>query len=151
MLKNLGEFLESGGVIGGDKGGQTLFQDLCSRNKIWKITEKAYFNDQKGCTASICWSNYTTCNLVYYHMNAFCSATVVSIGRFPAFYVVLVPLEYIPSIPPHSSYVIVLMVFTYKARFLSFPYMIASLHHCLFMITTYLCIISYLYVTLSIL
>ena len=30
-------------------------------------------------------------------------------------------------------------------------YMIASLRHCLFMITTYLCIISYLYVTLSIL
>ena len=31
---------------------------------------------------------------------------VVSDGHFPAFYVVLVLLEYIPSIPPHSSYVI---------------------------------------------
>ena len=31
---------------------------------------------------------------------------VVYIGRFAAFYVVLVPLEYIPSIPTHSSYVI---------------------------------------------
>ena len=32
---------------------------------------------------------------------------VVSIGHFAAFYVVLVPLEYIPTIPPHSTYVIV--------------------------------------------
>ena len=38
---------------------------------------------------------------------------VVSIGRFPAFYVVLVPLEYIPSIPPHSTYVIVYFVLLY--------------------------------------
>ena len=30
---------------------------------------------------------------------------VVSIGHFPAFYVVLVPLEYVSNIPPHSSYV----------------------------------------------
>ena len=32
---------------------------------------------------------------------------VVSIGRLTAFYVVLVPLEYIPGEPPHSNYVIV--------------------------------------------
>ena len=32
---------------------------------------------------------------------------VVSIGHFPAFYVVFVPLEYISTIPPHSNYVIV--------------------------------------------
>ena len=35
---------------------------------------------------------------------------VVSIGRFPAFYVVLVLLEYISSVPPHSSYVIVYFI-----------------------------------------
>ena len=29
--------------------------------------------------------------------------TVVSIGRLTAFYVVFVPLEYIPSEPPHSA------------------------------------------------
>ena len=33
--------------------------------------------------------------------------TVVSIGRLTAFYVVLVPMEYILSEPPHSAYVIV--------------------------------------------
>ena len=32
---------------------------------------------------------------------------VVSIGRFAAFYIVLVLLEYIPTIPPHFTYVIV--------------------------------------------
>ena len=32
---------------------------------------------------------------------------VVSIGHFAAFYVVLVPLEYIPTLPPHFTYVIV--------------------------------------------
>ena len=31
---------------------------------------------------------------------------VISIGRFAAFHVVLVPLEDILTIPPHSSYVI---------------------------------------------
>ena len=30
---------------------------------------------------------------------------VVSIGRLTAFYVILVPMEYIPSEPPHSAYV----------------------------------------------
>ena len=34
-------------------------------------------------------------------------AQVVSSGSFHAFYVILFPLEYIPSIPPHSKYVIV--------------------------------------------
>ena len=34
---------------------------------------------------------------------------VVSIGHSPAFYVVLVPLEYIPTILPHSTYVIVFL------------------------------------------
>ena len=33
--------------------------------------------------------------------------TVVSIGRLTAFYVVLVPMELIPSKPPHGTYVIV--------------------------------------------
>ena len=33
--------------------------------------------------------------------------SVVSIGRLTAFYVVLVPLEYILSEPPHSTYIIV--------------------------------------------
>ena len=37
--------------------------------------------------------------------------SVVSIGCFPAFYVVLVPLDYIQSIPPHSTYVIVYLWF----------------------------------------
>ena len=32
---------------------------------------------------------------------------VVSIGHFPTFYVVFVPLEYVPTIPPHSTCVIV--------------------------------------------
>ena len=32
---------------------------------------------------------------------------VVSIGRLTAFCVVLVPMEFIPSEPPHSNYVIV--------------------------------------------
>ena len=36
---------------------------------------------------------------------------VVSIGHSPAFYVVFVPLEYIPSIPSHSTYVIVIRTF----------------------------------------
>ena len=31
---------------------------------------------------------------------------LVSIGRFPAFYVVLVPLQYVPTIPLLSTYVI---------------------------------------------
>ena len=31
---------------------------------------------------------------------------VVSIGHFPAFYAILVPLEYVPNIPLHSSYII---------------------------------------------
>ena len=33
--------------------------------------------------------------------------SVVSIGRLTAFYVVLVPMELIPSKPPHGTYVIV--------------------------------------------
>ena len=36
------------------------------------------------------------------------SIGVVSIGRLTAFYVVLVPMELIPSEPPHFAYVIVL-------------------------------------------
>ena len=36
---------------------------------------------------------------------------VVSIGHCRAFYVVLDPLEYIPTIPPHSTYVIVIRTF----------------------------------------
>ena len=36
-----------------------------------------------------------------------CFNTVVSIGRLTAFYVVLVPVELIPSEPPHGTYVIV--------------------------------------------
>ena len=31
-----------------------------------------------------------------------------NIGHIPAFYVILVPLEYIPTIPPHSTYIIVI-------------------------------------------
>ena len=37
---------------------------------------------------------------------------VVSIDYFHAFYVIFVPLEYIPSIPPHSTYVIVIRTFS---------------------------------------
>ena len=33
--------------------------------------------------------------------------TVVSIGRLTAFFVILVPVELIPSKPPHTHYVIV--------------------------------------------
>ena len=33
---------------------------------------------------------------------------VVSFGRLTAFYVVLVPMEHIPSKPPHFAYIIVL-------------------------------------------
>ena len=39
---------------------------------------------------------------------------VVSIGRLTAFYVVLVPMEYIPSKPPHSAYVIVSFLYLQK-------------------------------------
>ena len=35
-------------------------------------------------------------------------ALVVSIGRLTAFYVILVPMEHIPSKPPHSTYIILL-------------------------------------------
>ena len=42
------------------------------------------------------------------------TVTVVSISHFPAFYVVLVPLGYIPSIPLHSSYVIDIRFILFK-------------------------------------
>ena len=35
------------------------------------------------------------------------ASLVVYIGRLTAFYVIFVPMEYIPSEPPHSPYVIV--------------------------------------------
>ena len=35
-------------------------------------------------------------------------SSTVSSGPFRAFHVVFIPLEYIPTIPPHSTYVIVL-------------------------------------------
>ena len=35
---------------------------------------------------------------------------------FPAFYVVFVPLEYIPTIPPHSTYIIVICFLLFKKR-----------------------------------
>ena len=35
------------------------------------------------------------------------SIVVVSNGSFHAFHVVFLPLEYIPSIPPHFTYVVV--------------------------------------------
>ena len=54
---------------------------------------------------------------------------VVSIGRFPAFYVVLVPLEYIPSIPPHSTYVIVYFVLLYCRVVHRLPFT-RELKHC---------------------
>ena len=38
-----------------------------------------------------------------------------TIGHFPAFYVVLVPLEYILTIPPHSSYVIEICFVLFKS------------------------------------
>ena len=37
--------------------------------------------------------------------------TVVSLGHSHSFYVVFVPLEYVPSIPPHYTYVIVIHTF----------------------------------------
>ena len=40
-------------------------------------------------------------------MGSFMKTSVVSIGRLTAFYVVLVPVELIPSEPPHGTYVIV--------------------------------------------
>ena len=43
---------------------------------------------------------------------------VVSIGRFTAFYVVLVPLEYIATITPHSTYVIVLLRKIHRRKYL---------------------------------
>ena len=43
---------------------------------------------------------------------------VVSIGRLTAFYVIFVPMEYIPSKPPHWTYIIVL--FLYLAKRLHF-------------------------------
>ena len=43
-----------------------------------------------------------------FHLCVFFSCSpVVSIGRFRAFYVVFVPLEYVPTIPPHSTFAIV--------------------------------------------
>ena len=44
----------------------------------------------------------------------FLGPKVVSIGRLTAFYVVLVPMEYIPSKPPHSAYVTVLLMYLQK-------------------------------------
>ena len=41
---------------------------------------------------------------------------VVSIGHFPAFYVVFVPLVYIPTILPHSSYVIDICFVLFKKK-----------------------------------
>ena len=35
---------------------------------------------------------------------------VVSIGHSRAFYAVFVPLEYISNIPPHSTYIIVILI-----------------------------------------
>ena len=40
------------------------------------------------------------------------SPLVASSGHFHAFHVVFVPLEYIPTIPPHSTYIIVLSYFS---------------------------------------
>ena len=45
--------------------------------------------------------------------------TVVFIGHSHAFFVVYVPLEYIQSIPPHSTYVIVYFVGARKMSILS--------------------------------
>ena len=39
---------------------------------------------------------------------------VVSFGRLTTFYVVLVPMEFIPSEPPHSAYVIVSFLYLQK-------------------------------------
>ena len=41
---------------------------------------------------------------------------VVSIGHSCAFYVVLVPPEYIPSVPPHFTYVIVFLSNMYQNK-----------------------------------
>ena len=53
---------------------------------------------------------------------------VVSIGHFPAFYVVLVQLEYIPTIPPHSTHLIVLLKEIHRLIF-------TSLQHDLYFVT----------------
>ena len=42
--------------------------------------------------------------------------TVVSIGHFPALYVVLVPLEYVPTMPHHSSYIIDICFVLFKRK-----------------------------------
>ena len=45
---------------------------------------------------------------------------VVSIGRLTAFYVVLVPLDFIPSEPPLYAYIMVCFVLCKKAPLFSF-------------------------------
>ena len=40
--------------------------------------------------------------------------SVVSIGRLTTFYVVFVPLEYIPSRPPQNTYIIVYVLYLAK-------------------------------------
>ena len=44
--------------------------------------------------------------LIYLTNHMTIAIWVVSIGRFAAFYFVLVPLEYVPTIPPHSTFVL---------------------------------------------
>ena len=46
---------------------------------------------------------------------AVADSKVVSIGRLTAFYVVLVPMEYIPSKPLLSAYVIVSFLYLQKS------------------------------------
>ena len=62
-------------------------------------------------------------SLKSFTLNCFCSqgistegkcSLVVSTGCLRAFYVILVPLEYILTIPPHSTYVIVICFILFK-------------------------------------
>ena len=55
-----------------------------------------------------------------YHSLMYSLISVVSIGRLAAFYVILVPMEYIPNEPPHSAYVIVSFCTCKKVPLFSF-------------------------------
>ena len=54
--------------------------------------------------------------MVFQTKVSFIVGLVVSSGPFHAFHVVFLPLEYIPTIPPHSTYVIVVSYFLKSKR-----------------------------------
>ena len=62
--------------------------------------ENSFLSNKMAAWSSKCLGNYWGWGTCF-------TWKVVSIRRFAAFYVVFVPLEYIPTIPPHSTFVIV--------------------------------------------